>query len=174
MLNWLFIIFATMVIVPALLVATNRNPVNAAMNMIVSFVGLAAMFVLLETYLLAILQVLVYAGAIVVLFLFIIMLIDAEHAPRPKVLTYAASLVALAILSFGVIGLVNRSMEQGGFADISVDAPAASAYAFGVELFTRHILPFQIAGFMLLIAMIGVIVICRRELDATGTEETRS
>lgn len=174
MLNWLFIIFATMVIVPALLVATSRNPVNAAMNMIVSFIGLAALFVMLETYLLAILQVLVYAGAIVVLFLFIIMLIDAEHAPAPKALTYAASLIALAILSFGVVAMVNGSMEQGGLPEIAVEAPAASAYAFGVELFTRHILPFQIAGFMLLIAMIGVIVICRRELDISATEDNRS
>jgi NADH-quinone oxidoreductase subunit J len=88
----LFHFFAALTIVPAFFVATSRKPVNAAMNMMLSFVGLSALFVLLETYFLAILQVLVYAGAIVVLFLFIIMLIDPERSPHPRLLRYVASL----------------------------------------------------------------------------------
>ena len=103
--DWLFLIFAVLTLVPALLTATSRNPVNAAMNMIVSFVGLAVLMVLLETYFLAILQVLVYAGAIVVLFLFIIMLIDAEKAPRPGRLRSLAASAAFLLLTVGVFSL---------------------------------------------------------------------
>lgn len=162
----LFQLFAALTLVPAFFVATSRNPVNAAMNMLLSFIGLAALFVMLETYFLAVLQVLVYAGAIVVLFLFIIMLIEVENAPQPKLTRYLASLAALALLLAGVYGLVYGG-NSGEFAQVTVDAPAAAARTFGVELFTRYMLPFQITGFMLLIAMVGVIHISkRREAEA--------
>jgi NADH-quinone oxidoreductase subunit J len=165
----LFHFFAALTIVPAFFVATSRKPVNAAMNMLVSFVGLSAMFVLLETYFLAILQVLVYAGAIVVLFLFIIMLIDAGKSPHPKLIRYLASLAALALMVFGGYALVFGG-GSGPFAEISVEAPAKLARTFGVELFTRYLLPFQITGFMLLIAMVGVIVISKKAEVEGGAE----
>lgn len=159
----LFHIFAALTLVPAFFVATSRNPVNAAMNMLLSFVGLAAMFVLLETYFLAVLQVLVYAGAIIVLFLFIIMLIDVELSPAPKFLRFVASLAALALMLVSGYTLIFGG-GAGPFPGISVIAPAAEAHTFGVELFTRYMLPFQITGFMLLIAMIGVIVISKKDV----------
>lgn len=158
----LFHFFAALTIVPAFFVATSRNPVNAAMNMLVSFVGLSAMFVLLETYFLAILQVLVYAGAIVVLFLFIIMLIDAGKSPHPKLVRFLASLAALALMVFAGYAIVFGG-ASGPFAQISVEAPASLSRTFGVALFTQYLLPFQITGFMLLIAMVGVIVISKKE-----------
>jgi NADH-quinone oxidoreductase subunit J len=157
----LFHFFAVLTLVPAFFVATSRKPVNAAMNMMISFVGLSALFVMLETYFLAVLQILVYAGAIVVLFLFIIMMIDAAHSPHPKLLRYGASLVALA-LSVAVAFQVIYGGGAGPFAQISTEAPANIARTFGVELFTRYLLPFQITGFMLLIAMVGVIVISKK------------
>lgn len=159
--DWLFLIFAVLTLVPALLTASSRNPVNAAMNMIVSFVGMAALMVLLETYFLAVLQVLVYAGAIVVLFLFIIMLIDAEKAPKPGAVRTLAASAALLLSTVGVYSLC-----FGPRAEVMAEAPAAAmmntAQVFGVELFTRYMLPFQIAGFMLLIAMVGVIVLSKK------------
>jgi NADH-quinone oxidoreductase subunit J len=158
--DWLFLIFAVVTLVGALLTATARNPVNAAMNMIVSFVGMAALMVLLETYFLAVLQVLVYAGAIVVLFLFIIMLIDAEKAPGAGAVRSLAAAVAFLLLTGGVFALF---FGEHAMADPEL-APATMnvARVFGVELFTRYMLPFQVAGFMLLIAMIGVIVLSKQ------------
>lgn len=165
----LFHFFAALTIVPAFFVATSRKPVNAAMNMMVSFVGLSALFVMLETYFLAILQVLVYAGAIVVLFLFIIMLIDAGNSPHPKLIRFLASLAALALMVLTGYALVFGG-ASGPFAEISVDAPAKLSRTFGVELFTRYLLPFQLTGFMLLIAMVGVIVISKKAETEGGAE----
>lgn len=162
--NLLFFIFAALTLIPALFVALARNPVNAAMNMILSFVGMAGLMVLLETYFLAILQVLVYAGAIVVLFLFIIMLIDAEKAPKPGMIASIASIVALALMSFGVLTLC-KSELSGPLAYEAAPAAMNSARVFGLELFTRYMLPFQVAGFMLLIAMVGVIVLSKKPVE---------
>lgn len=157
----LFHFFAALTLVPAFFVATSRRPVNAAMNMMVSFVGLSAMFVLLETYFLAILQVLVYAGAIVVLFLFIIMLIDAGKSPPPKLIRFLASLAALALLIFVGYTLIFGG-GAGPFAPITAPPPGNLARTFGVSLFTQYLLPFQITGYMLLIAMVGVIIISKK------------
>lgn len=163
----LFHFFAALTIVPAFFVATSRKPVNAAMNMMLSFVGLSALFVMLESYFLAILQVLVYAGAIVVLFLFIIMLIDAGKSPQPRLMRFLASLLAFALLVLTSYTLVFGG-GSGPFVDLSVEAPASLARSFGVELFTRYLLPFQVTGFMLLIAMVGIIVITKKEETEGG------
>lgn len=165
----LFHAFAVLTLIPAFFVATSRNPVNAALNMLLSFVGLAALFVLLETYFLAVLQVLVYAGAIVVLFLFIIMLIDVREAPAPRLVRYLASLAAFALLATGSWFLVFGG-QSGPFVERTVPSPAAEALPFGQLLFTQYLLPFQITGFMLLIAMIGVIVVSKRAEDLQGGE----
>jgi NADH-quinone oxidoreductase subunit J len=165
----LFHFFAALTIVPAFFLATSRKPVNAAMNMMASFVGLSALFVMLETYFLAILQLLVYAGAIVVLFLFIIMLIDAGKSPQPRLMRFLASLAAFALLTVVSFGLVFGG-GSGPFAEISVEAPASLSRTFGVELFTRYLLPFQVTGFMLLIAMVGVIAITKKHESEGGAE----
>lgn len=162
----LFYAFAALTLVPAFFVATSRRPVNAAMNMMLSFVGLAAMFVLLETYFLAVLQVLVYAGAIVVLFLFIIMMIDARHSPQPGLVRFLAALAAFALLVVGGYFLVFGG-SSGPYVEISTESPAVLARSFGTALFTRYLLPFQVTGFMLLIAMVGIIVICKPYTDDT-------
>lgn len=160
----LFYIFAGLTLLAAFGTTISRNPVNAALSMIVSLLSMAALFVGLETYFLAILQVLVYAGAIVVLFLFIIMLIDAEKAPAPSLISYIASLAAFGLMASGIFTLVGS--HAGEFAQAQAIAPAATVRAFGVELFARYQLPLQITGFMLLAAMIGVILISKK-LPAT-------
>lgn len=165
----LFHFFAALTLVPAFFVATSRKPVNAAMNMMLSFVGLSALFILLETYFLAVLQILVYAGAIVVLFLFIIMMIDVAHSPHPRLMRYVASLAVLGLL-VAVAFQVLFGIQAGPFADISVAAPANEARSFGVALFTRYLLPFQVTGFMLLVAMVGVIVISKKVEERSGSK----
>jgi NADH-quinone oxidoreductase subunit J len=163
-----FHFFAAITLLGAFFTATSRKPVNAAVSMLVSFVGLSALFVLLETYFLAILQVLVYAGAIVVLFLFIIMLIDPAKSPQPKLLRFLASLAAFALMVLAGYYLVFGG-GAGHYAQISVDSPAVLSRSFGEQLFTRYLLPFQLTGFMLLIAMVGVIVISRKHEEPAET-----
>ncbi|MGH8019188.1 MAG: NADH-quinone oxidoreductase subunit J family protein, partial [Opitutaceae bacterium] len=163
-----FYLFAALTLGCALLVVTSPNSVNAAMFLIVSLLSMASLFVLLEAYFLAVIQVLVYAGAVVVLFLFIIMLLDVQGRsgiPR-KPLTIAAGIVSVALLFFGAFWMV----RAGSLPEAGALAPAsgASLKSFGYSLFTTYLLPMQLTGFLLLVSMIGVIVLSKRLDDAGG------
>lgn len=171
-----FIIFSLLTIGSALLTVVARNPVNGAMFMIVSLVGMAALLVLLEAYFLAVLQILVYAGAIMVLFLFVIMLLDVDEAEkvRPRTLSALASVTALALLVSGLMGLIQSDVLAEQTRALLAPAPefappddpmafATRAKAFGFGLFTKYMLPVQVTGFLLLIAMMGVIVISKKQ-----------
>lgn len=163
----------------------SRNPINGAMFMILSFVGMAALFVLLQAFFLAILQILVYAGAIMVLFLFIIMLLDMDEVEkiRPKTVTALASGIGMAIIIVGVAVLLGSDGMAGQTYSAlpvapefpSVDSPmelSLSTKSYGFGLFTKYMLPFQLTGLLLLIAMIGVIVISKKR--ETSTEQSAS
>ena len=158
----LFYVFAIITVLSALLVVFNPNSVNAAMFLIVTFLGMAALFVLLEAYFLAVLQVLVYAGAVVVLFLFIVMLLDVQGGRRRsfRPVTAVASLLALALMvGAGVMAFASRNLPP-------VMAPetanGSSLKSFGEQLFTTYLLPMQVTGFLLLTAMIGVIILSKK------------
>ncbi|WP_269538079.1 NADH-quinone oxidoreductase subunit J family protein [Cerasicoccus fimbriatus] len=185
MADFLFYLFSALTVLSALLVTVSRNAVNGAMFMIMSFVGMAALFLLLEAYFLAALQILVYAGAVMVLFLFIIMLLDADkgRSVRPdRLTTFAAGIGALllvlglAYITFGESASPSTplpeitEMPQNASAD---DIPFTTASrSFGYGLFTKYMLPFQVTGFLLLIAMVGVIVLSKK-IDASGEESTK-
>jgi NADH-quinone oxidoreductase subunit J len=182
MLDLLFYIFAALTLVPAFLMVTSRSPVSAAMYMIASFVGMACLFVMLEAFFLAILQVLVYAGAIMVLFLFIIMLLDMDEAEdlRTKSLPSMAAMIAFGLLLVTVLSFFKGSFDgplspvkepsaatvATAAIDLEVNPPAlpfsTRARTFGYGLFTKYMLPFQVTGLLLLVAMIGVIVLSKR------------
>ncbi|WP_425499884.1 NADH-quinone oxidoreductase subunit J family protein [Cerasicoccus maritimus] len=155
------------------------------MFMILSFVGMACLFLLLEAYFLAALQVLVYAGAVMVLFLFIVMLLDADKARsvRPDRLTIVAATVGglmlisgLAYVTFGPSAA--PSTELPAITEMPQNATAenipftTASRSFGYGLFTKYMLPFQVTGFLLLIAMIGVIVLSKK-IDASGDEPAK-
>jgi NADH-quinone oxidoreductase subunit J len=171
----LFYIFAGITLISALLMVIMPNVVNGAMCMIISFVGTAALFVLLEAYFLAVLQVLVYAGAVMVLFLFIIMLLDADkdrsHLLKDKI-TLAGSIAGFALLVVLVFSAFAGGQHMPDVALLPVaENPTGeglgipfttSAKSFGYSLFTKYMLPFQVTGFLLLAAMIGVIVVSKK------------
>jgi NADH-quinone oxidoreductase subunit J len=158
----LFYAFSALTLACAILVVASRNAVNSAVFLIATFLGMATLFILLEAYFLAVIQVLVYAGAVVVLFLFIIMLLDVRGAGRPgfRVVTAVGGVLALALLVFGVGMIVLAVGEQPAVAVPA--APGASLKAFGRSLFTTYLLPMQVTGFLLLVAMIGVVHLSRR------------
>ena len=160
MADTLFITFAVLTVASALLVVVNRNAVNAAMFLLVSLVGLAGLFVLLDAPLLAFVLILVYAGAVVALFLFIIMLLDTTPGSFKafKPLTIAASVLGAALLGLGIWSLVHRAVLP--LAPKSVPVPTMKQYA--EMLFTTYLLPVQVVGFLLLIAMLGVIVLSKK------------
>jgi NADH-quinone oxidoreductase subunit J len=170
MADLLFYLFAFLTVLAAAAVVFNRNAVNAAMCLLLSFVGLAALFVLLEAYFLALLQVLVYAGAVVVLFLFVIMLFDVQggESRRPfRWLAVVAGVIAFALLATGVLSLA-RHAGLAGTGPVGAPADGAGLKDFGYQLFTTYLLPVQVTGFLLLVAMLGVVVLSKR-LDGKET-----
>jgi NADH-quinone oxidoreductase subunit J len=166
MADTLFLIFAVLTVACALLVVVNKNAVNAAMFLLVSLVGMAGLFVLLDAALLAFVLLLVYAGAVVALFLFIIMLLDTTPGSFKSFnkLTVAASVLGLALLGVGICSLFKRAVLP--LAPTNVPVPTLQAYA--AQLFTTYLLPVQVVGFMLLIAMLGVIVLSKKIDKAEG------
>ncbi|MCP5529724.1 MAG: NADH-quinone oxidoreductase subunit J [Opitutaceae bacterium] len=163
MLDSLFYFLACFSVIFAVGAIASRNAVNAALCFLLCLVGISGIFALLEAYLLAVLLVLVYAGAVVALFLFIIMLLDMQHpsAWNFKGVSGLATVVGAGLLVSGVVGIASRGkLESLPLAD--VPASGASLKAYGEALFTTYLLPVQVVGFLLLIAMLGVIVLSKK------------
>ena len=177
----LFNIFAGLAVLSALLVVLNplsRNPVTSAMFLVITMISISGLFVLLGAYFLAAVQILVYAGAVMVLFLFVIMLLDLQQIARRKL-----NLVSLAmgILAVGALFLVYKSSLESTYGEasqqheVAADADQAEAttakvvgstQALGQALFSfgnGFILPFEIVSVLLLVAMVGVILLSRKE-----------
>jgi NADH-quinone oxidoreductase subunit J len=162
----LFWIFAVLMLGFGAGVVINRNPVASALNLVVSFLGLAALFMSLDAYFIAIIQVLVYAGAVMVLFLFIIMLLDLRAERRRRINRIASAggiVVAVAFLvqTFSVIGRFRPSHET--FPALP-NSTGDDVHNVGMALFSNYNLPFQIIGLIVLVATIGVVVLSKREL----------
>jgi len=157
--NLLFYFFASLTVASAALVVVHKNAVNAALSLLVSLVGLAGLFIQLDAGLLAFVLLLVYAGAVVALFLFIVMLLDTKgHTQSFRPFSVVAAALAGLLLLVGVYSLSTRVL-------LSSAAPAGPAPGFkdyAHQLFTTYLLPVQIVGFLLLVAMLGVIVISKR------------
>jgi NADH-quinone oxidoreductase subunit J len=170
---FLFWVFALMMLVFGGAVIINRNPVASALSLVVSFLALAALFVSLDAYFIGVIQVLVYAGAIMVLFLFIIMLLDLRAEELRKINWIASAggvLVAFALVIqiFSVVGSFQiakrpfpplaRHVLSGVEGSTSDDV-----HRIGLLLFGNFNLPFQIIGIVILVATIGVVMLSRRE-----------
>jgi NADH-quinone oxidoreductase subunit J len=165
-----FYFFAFLTVLAAAGVVVNRNAVNAALCLLLSFMGMAALFVLLEAYFLAVLQVLVYAGAVAVLFLFVIMLFDVKGGdPRKPYQKVAAvsGLLALALLITGVLSLAKHSQLTAA-APVTTTVVGSDLKDYGYLLFTKYLLPVEMTGFLLLIAMLGVAMLGRKQEKETG------
>lgn len=157
----LFTIFAVLAIVSALVVITQEKPIYSVLSLVVTFFSLAGIYVLLNAYFLAMIQIAVYAGAIMVLFLFVVMLLnlkDSYKIPNLKKLlgtVFGAAIALSVIFSFTKVGraLIPES-----------EMPAGDAYNMGVLLFTDYVFPFEIASILLLVATIGAIVFTKKQL----------
>ncbi|HXA13485.1 MAG TPA: NADH-quinone oxidoreductase subunit J [Opitutaceae bacterium] len=163
--DFFFYLFAAFTAVCAFGVVLNRNTVNAAICLLLSLFGVAGLFTLLDAYLLAVLLVLVYAGAVVALFLFIVMLLDTQggHNRPFKPVSLFASLAGFGLMLCGASMFIARGQLVAHAAAVTTAAPTGSVLKSYAELlFTTYLLPVQIMGFLLLIAMLGVIVLCKK------------
>jgi NADH-quinone oxidoreductase subunit J len=163
MFDALFAFIAVFTVVCALGAMLSRNTVDAAMCLLLCLAGVAGLFVALHAFLLAFVLLLVYAGAVVTLFLFIIMLIDVRGAASPprRHIATAAGAAALVLVVAGLASLATRGR-------LSLPPPppglpvGESLKAYAELLFTTYLLPVQLIGFLLLIAMLGVIALSRK------------
>lgn len=168
----IFYLLAVFILVTTALAATRRDLVHAVIYLIFSFFGSAMLFYLFGAPLLAVLEVIIYAGAIMVLFLFIVIMLKVEKSGRERLFPLSQW------LPMAVIGLVYIVI---GFALISADSTIrmplktarAEPGAFGQYIFQNHWLSIEIVSLLLLIALIGALILARRSRRSSATENTR-
>jgi len=165
----LFIVLAVVTVITAILVIVQRNPVASAIYLIITFFCLAGIYLLLNAQFIAIIQVLVYAGAIMVLFLFVIMLLNLEKEKK-IIIRYRLQRVLgvfLGIVLLAQIGMIfNSVLLEGSKGDFPPEKVAALGNTEVVArlLFTDFLLPFEITSVLLLVAIIGAIVLAKRQI----------
>jgi NADH-quinone oxidoreductase subunit J len=160
----LFIVFGLICVAGAINLLLQRHPINSALSLVVVMASLALIYLLLGAEFVAAIQVIVYAGAIMVLFVFVIMLLNAgeEERTRGSRVALAAGVPGVIVLA-GTVGwlLVNRSQQLGGV----VIAPSdfGETHAIARLLFKNFLLPFEITSVLILIAIMGAVVLGKRE-----------
>jgi NADH-quinone oxidoreductase subunit J len=157
-----FLVLAALTVGSALTVVLHRNPVHSAVALVATLCLLALFFFALDAQLVAILQVIVYAGAIVVLFLFVIMLLNLQRQARATgggflVATASAGGVALVML---VVGALRRAAAPRA---AGVSPGFGETTALARELFTVYLLPFELTSLLLLVAIVGAVALAKRE-----------
>jgi NADH-quinone oxidoreductase subunit J len=163
----LFFVLAATAVLAALSVIFNRNAVYSALSLLLNFASLAVLYVMLNAQFIAAVQIVVYAGAIVVLFLFVVMLLGAggEMRPRNWLNWRTAFFVGIALVLLTLVGTAVYEGFIGGAAGIATPqhvAEVGQTEAVGVALFTKYLLPFELASVLLLIGMIGAVVLGQR------------
>jgi NADH-quinone oxidoreductase subunit J len=164
-----FYLFAAVAVAASLLVIAQRNPVYSVLLLIASFGALSGLYVLLDAPFVAVIQIIVYAGAIMVLFLFVVMLLNAPQEEteydvrihpllRAGPLRFGAALAVLLAVEL-VWALSVASTETGAFAGGAVSSVAD----IGRTLFTDYAFPFEVTSILILVAMVGAVVLARRE-----------
>jgi NADH-quinone oxidoreductase subunit J len=158
----LFYIFAALALICGVMILVSRNPVNSAMFLVLTIASLAGLFVLLEAFFLAAIQILVYAGAVMVLFLFVIMLLDLKAEERRKI-----NLLAIigAVISVGAIAVIFfKCLAATSLSATRAPEFQAGTMELGKLLFSQYLLPFEIISVLLLVAMVGVILLSKKDL----------
>jgi NADH-quinone oxidoreductase subunit J len=161
----LFYVFATLTLLCGALVIANpfsRSPVTSAMFLVLTIISMTGLFVLLHAFFLAAVQIIVYAGAVLVLFVFVIMLLDLKEEQRRKIKFFG---VAAGLVSVGTLaGIFVKSLAsiKPGTAEPTLEG---ETYALGDMLFKHYTLPFEIVSVLLLVAMVGVILLSKKKLE---------
>ena len=163
--SFLFYFFAFLMLVFGAAVVLNRNPIASALSLVICFMGLSALFMSLDAFFIGIIQVLVYAGAVMVLFLFIIMLLDLRAEVLRKI-DYVAVAGGTAVALAFFVQLCFVVKQLGAARDPFPPLPVKTddVHNIGQLLFTNFNLPFQIIGVLVLVATIGVVVLSKRQL----------
>jgi NADH-quinone oxidoreductase subunit J len=170
----LFYLFGAIAVGASLLVIGQRNPLYSVLLLIGSFVGLAGLYVLLDSPFAAVTQIIVYAGAIMVLFLFVVMLLNVPHEDPPVADPASPAVVTPGMRRAGVVlGLIflgqilwafRRVPRRAIDEDPQVGEFVSSVRQIGIEMFTDHAFAFELTSLLILVAMVGAVVLAKRNL----------
>lgn len=167
-----FFYFAAVIVVTSVLVVALRNPVYSALSLLVMFFHVAGLYVTLHAEFLAAVQIIVYAGAILVLYLFVVMLLNVKREDR-----YHAQLPVAGVLGLLLLAEVSILAVSAGRSGSDRDGPLEAAEgvgnteALGEVLYSTYLFPFEVASLVLLVAMIGAIILAKRDIfDRTVKE----
>jgi NADH-quinone oxidoreductase subunit J len=161
-----FVLFALIAVVSAINVVVQTHPIASALSLIGVMASLAVLYLMLGAEFLAMVQIIVYAGAVMVLFVFVIMLLNAGSEER-RGRSLTAQLLGIPVLA-ALLGLICYFVQRqfGGAGSVKFgDFTGGSAQSVGYALFTDYLLPFEITSVLILIAILGAVVLARKELD---------
>jgi NADH-quinone oxidoreductase subunit J len=185
--NLLFWLFSTLMLIGGAAVIAFRNPVSSALSVVTCFIGLAGLFIGLSAFFVGIIQILVYTGAVMVLFLFIIMLLDLkdEKQRTNRLAPLAAGFILFIAFVVQLVGVLSRSPDKSApkldpaslvaaasrfpkdsrIATDLAEGRLPDTHLIGHTLFTHYNLPFQILGVLLLVATVGVVVLSKKHAE---------
>ena len=165
MVPYLFLGFAGLLIATALMVVLHKNPVTSALFLVLSFTSLAGIYLLLQAEFIGMVQIIVYAGAIMVLFLFVIMYLNLQHdvekGAQIAVRRGIGWMVGALMLLFAGLIVRNGGFSPGPVQALPPSLEGGNAQAIGRVLYSRFLFPFEITSVLLLVAMVGAIVMIK-------------
>jgi len=182
-----FWIVAVVLVASAVFVITARQPVHSVVGLLLNFLGLAVLYLTLSAEFLAVIQIVVYSGAILILFLFVIALLSSgvgpfnvgpDRMPRALVPAIVLAAIALGLVSYAIVRAPAVSGNTGATNALPIGAPGnadvfGSVKDFGIALFTQHVLPFEVTAFILMVAVIGVAVLAGDAAPAGKSRQAR-
>jgi len=166
MIQVLFYLFASLCVISALMVITSRNPVRAVLSLVATFVSAACLWMLIEAEFLALALIVVYVGAVMVLFLFVVMMLDIDTAELKA--SFVRHWPVAAVMGTGVIAILIWAVGPGHFGLNYIPSPAPHATGYsniselGMSLFSNYLYPFELAAVLLMAAMIAAITLTFR------------
>ena len=167
-----FYVISALILGFAVLVVSTRNTVHAVLFLVLNFLAVAALYILLTAQFLAVIQVLVYAGGIVVLYLFVVMLVNLKRPPEDHRAPQRRgrigfALAAVVLVELGAIlmwGYVTPTSSEASQIAQNSDLALNNVERIGMLLYTDYLIPFEVASMLLLVAMVGAIILAKREL----------
>ena len=164
-----FYVISALILGFAVLVISSRNTVHAVLFLVLNFLAVAALYVLLTAQFLAVIQILVYAGGIVVLYLFVVMLVNLKRPPEDHAAPQRRGwigfgLSALVLAELGAILVYGAGAPAPASPMQNSDLAINNVERVGMLLYTDYLIPFEVASMLLLVAMVGAIILAKREL----------
>jgi NADH-quinone oxidoreductase subunit J len=163
----IFILLSLVCLGSAVSILVQRHPIYSALSLVLTLISLAGIYIQMHAEFIAVMQIVVYAGAIMVLFVFVVMLLNVKAEEKiPKQLTFLKYLgIPLVVLLLGTVGLkVVESLSGASIPVSHVVDVSWSTRAIGTLLYTQYALPFEVTSLLLLVAIVGAIIMAKKEL----------